>query len=308
MEKLIVPKERPRVEPRLPEQVNPDMQVAYEKARIRWGIPDNLIRTMGCHPQLTLTEIDYINGIAFDTGEFKTIPDPRDPSKTVLFPASGFVDRVTKELCISFVSLINRSRYSVTHHTMIGYMTLSGLVEGKNPTQKTKRAEAMLLHLVDGQGNANFENQQYEGQPLYTPLQTACLRFAHQLARDERSISDQQVDELKGFFGKFAIEFIQQGPLSKQFDQNPPKEYVALFVDAMVVELSWCIVHFAGLLNKWFTFMRMRDEEFAIDETGETFIDAYNKTLPDSIKKRNNQILGEDGWGTLKNQPARKTA
>lgn len=302
MTDLVIPKDDARVTPRLPEQVNPDMQVEYEKARIRWGIPDNLIRTMGCHPQLTLTEIDYINSVAFDTGSFVTIPDPSQPNKQVLFPASGFVDRITKELCISLVSLLNRSRYSITHHTMIGFSTLSSLVEGKDSTAKAKRAEQMLLCLVNEQCDPTFENQTFEDKPLYTPLQTASLQLAFKLNYDERSVTDEEIEMLRELYTEYATDFIQTSPLGKQFEGNQidPK-YVALFVDAMLVEISWCICHFSGLLNKWFTFMKMTDETYPVIPTGENFIECYNKTVPESIKKRNNALLGPDGWGNQAN-------
>ncbi|MEU7482281.1 hypothetical protein AB0A63_40380 [Lentzea sp. NPDC042327] len=76
---------------------------------------------------------------------------------TVRYPTSGFLDRVTKELVINVVSLLNRSRYSMTHHTVIGYNTLSELLPHPDPDTRAEQAEAMLLHLVDDHGNPTFD-------------------------------------------------------------------------------------------------------------------------------------------------------
>ena len=65
----------------------------------------------------------------------------------------------------------------------------------------------------------------------------------------------------------------------------------------MLVELSWCICHFNGLLNNWFTVLRVMDETDAVRDEID-FVTVYNTVLPDSIKARNNSLLGSDGWGS----------
>jgi hypothetical protein len=64
----------------------------------------------------------------------------------------------------------------------------------------------------------------------------------------------------------------------------------------MMVELTWCAVHFSGLLNRWFTLLKIRDEEFDVGN-GHTFVENYNAVVPESIKLRNNSLLGPTGWG-----------
>jgi hypothetical protein len=108
---LVVPKGGPRLRPRDPSEVNPYVKAELDKATDTWGMPNHLARTMACHPMLALTEIDYANSFIFKEDEFVQVPKSGKPADgNVLFPSAGFVDRVTKELVVNFVSLINRSR------------------------------------------------------------------------------------------------------------------------------------------------------------------------------------------------------
>ncbi|KOV88525.1 hypothetical protein, partial [Nocardia sp. NRRL S-836] len=97
---------------------------------------------------------------------------------------------VTKELVINVVSLLNRSRYSMTHHTVIGYNTLSELLSHPDPGTRAEQAEAMLLHLVDEHGNPTFDRP---GAPPYNDLHLACLRLAAATQADPHAITDDQV-------------------------------------------------------------------------------------------------------------------
>jgi len=300
MSDLKIPIDGPRIAPRLPEQVNADIRAEYDKATQTWGIPNNLVRTMACHPRLALTEVSYANAFIFDDGAYITLPKPgsHESGETVLFPSAGFIDRVTKELALSVVSLLNRSRYSITHHSVISSLTLMELVDGESPEDRTKRTEAMLLHLVDGSGKVDFEDQLYEGQPLYTDYQLSVMRLAVRMNRDVHSVSDQQFAELKSLMRLEANRQIANGILAAQFaSTGADAAYLDLYVDAMMVELTWCICHFSGLLNRWFVVLKMRDEEFAVGADGSSFVDNYNAVVPKAVRERNNQLLGSDGWG-----------
>src|SRR6185503_19935975 len=100
-----MPKTGPRVAPLPPSAVSPYVVAEYDKSVRTWGIPNNLIKTMACLPQLALTEVDYANSFIFDEGTLIHWPRPgaSERSETVLFPSAGFVDRVTKELLINLV-------------------------------------------------------------------------------------------------------------------------------------------------------------------------------------------------------------
>lgn len=248
-------------------------------------IPNNLIRTMACLPQLGLTEVDYANSFIFDESTYGSWPDPAGSEQSVMFPMAGFVDRVTKELVINLVSLLNRSRYSITHHTVIGFSTLS---QAEGPP----KAEQMLLKLVNSDGEATFEHR----GDLYSNFQIETLKFALKVRERAHSVSDDDFVRLKELCELEATSMLEnKAELATQELASTP-EYKQAFVNGMLVELTWCIVHFSGLLNTWFTLIKVMDET---DEQrdGINFVGVYNDVVPESIKVRNNALLGADGWG-----------
>jgi alkylhydroperoxidase family enzyme len=100
------------------------------------------------------TEVEYGNTFIFDAPAFRG--DVQE---------SGFNTRFLRELVISKTSLINRSRYSITHHSFIG-MTLF--------TDAGRREEGhrKLLHL-----------HEHEKHPdVYTALERVVLDYTAKLA------------------------------------------------------------------------------------------------------------------------------
>lgn len=287
MPDLIMPSDGPRVPALDRKQVNPYVRSEYDKSINTWGIPNNLIRTMSCLPQLGLTEVDYANSFIFDAECYISWPNPTDPGKTVVFPLAGFVDRTTKELLIGLVSLLNRSRYSITHHTVIGWNTISG-------THGPATAEQMLLNLVDSEGNTDFEFR----TDLYSDYQIAAMKIALKLRGDAHDVSDAEFNELRDLCRTVATEQIARSPVLSSEPASKEDAYIDAYVNGMLVELTWCIVHFAGLLNKWFTVLKIVDE-IDPDRDGVDFVAVYNEVVPDSIKARNNALLEPDGWGSV---------
>lgn len=289
----------PRVPPLSPQQVDEYVLSEYDKSMRTWGIPNNLIRTMSWLPRLGLTEVDYVNSFLFDLGFQGLWPRPggSDAKDKVLFPQAGFVNRVTKELVVGLVSLMNRSRYSITHHTVIGFTTLSNDLPDPTPEKRAQRAEAMLLQLVDGDGKPGFEGKTFEpdGQPLYSRHDLACLRLAVKLRGDAHDVTEAEIEELRALFRIEAEKMISSDPLKAAAEGNR-EAYIEALVNGMLVELTWCIVHFAGLLNKWFIVLKVMDETDA-ERDGVNFVGFYNQVVPESIKIRNNQLLEPDGWG-----------
>lgn len=288
------PNTGPRVVPLHMPQVSPYVRAEYDKSLHTWGIHNNLIRTMAWLPQLALTEIAYANSFIFDEGSYIHWPRPGDPTKTVLWPAAGFVDRVTKELVINLVSLLNRSRYSITHHSFIGFMTISGSL-GSNASA-AKIAEMMLLNLANEKAEPTFEGQKVDGKDLYDDFQLGSLRLALKMQRDPHVVSDSDFNSLKSVYRKKAEHDIKTSILNSQLDGTNDEAFHQAYVNAMLVEMTWCIAHFSGLLNSWFTILKVADEDdqeiYGID-----FFENYNQTVPASIKERNNKILGSSGWG-----------
>lgn len=283
MSDLILPNDGPRVEPLAPGQVNSGVLAEYEKTVRTWGIPNNLIRTMAAMPQLALTEVDYANAFIFDTDTYTDWPKPGSASESVKFPTADFVDRVTKELVINLVSLLNRSRYSITHHSFIGFMTIKGATEDEG------KARDMLLHLANGSGEPTYKDAP---SGLYSEYQLAALDLAEKIqSTTGHSVSDEQVKSLR--------DLMRGEARKKSSDNKLPEddEYIEALVDGMYVELTWCICHFGGLLNKWFTILKVKDEEYPV-AGGNSFVANYNALVPEEVRIRNNQILGADGWGS----------
>lgn len=92
MSDLVLPSDGARVPPLPPEAVNSAVRSEYDKTVNTWGIPNNLIRALGWHPGLALTEVDYANSFIFDDGSYTHWPRPggTGPADTVLYPVSGF--------------------------------------------------------------------------------------------------------------------------------------------------------------------------------------------------------------------------
>lgn len=296
-DELVLPTTGTRVPPLPRERMHADVEAAYDLSIETWGLPSNLFRTMAYHPALAITEVPYANSIIFDTGTHIDIPNPDTGlGGTVRYPTSGFLDRVTKELVINVVSLLNRSRYSMTHHTVIGYNTLSQLLPHPDPDTRARHAEDMLLHLVDDQGNPTFD---MPDAPAYTPLHLACLRLATATRTDPHAITDDQVRDTH----RVLLEHAPAAITAHGLDQHPGTDtpaYHHTYATAMLVELTWLTSHFSGLLNVWFTTLHTYDEAgHPTDDTD--FITTYNTVVPASIRRRNNALLGPTGWGTTPN-------
>ncbi|GAA0400165.1 hypothetical protein [Streptomyces luteireticuli] len=281
-----------RVPPMPMDHADPYVVTEFDKSARTWGIPNNLFRTMAWQNGLARTEVDYANSFIFDPPRYGNVPRP---SGDVLFPQTGLVDRVAKELVINLVSLLNRSRYSVTHHTFIGFTTLCQDLPYGDPAERARRAEEMLFHLVDCTGKPDFENQAYDSGPLYTEPQLLCLRLAEAIQRDPHSVTDEQFAALRAAFRDRAEETVAKGPLGGQ-PGTGTDGYLDAYVNAMLVELTWCIAHFSGLLNTWFTVLKVMDETDP-QQDGTDFVATYNQRVPERIKVRNNNLLGATGWG-----------
>ena len=99
-----------RIRPLQRDEIDPYTEAGMMEGELTWGrFPINLCKVMAYTPRLLQTEVEYCNTFIFDPETFRG--DVQE---------AGFNDRFIKELVISKTSLINRSRYSVTHHAFIG--------------------------------------------------------------------------------------------------------------------------------------------------------------------------------------------
>ena len=231
-----------------------------------WGrFPNNLIKVMGHHPQLTATEVKYANSFIFDIDVFQNGTQ-----------RAGFLDRPFKELLISRTSLYNRCRYSVTHHSFIGMTVFR---------ERNREAEGhrKLLHL--------HEHEKY--REVYTGRENVALDYAVKVARDPHEVSDDEFDELKWVLGQYnrgrapAAEMTDFDHTFIEKWKNYRDEQHKRLVDAQLVELTWLVAHFC-LLNRWFTVLQVPAETVG-DEAN--FLETYEREIPEDIRQRNDTLL-----------------
>ncbi|UCE62180.1 MAG: hypothetical protein JSU63_10810 [Phycisphaerales bacterium] len=215
------------------------------------GFRTNLLKVMAYAPRLIQTEVEYCNTFIFDPPTFRG--DVQE---------AGFNDRFIKELVISRTSLLNRSRYSITHHGLIG-MLLYGEA-GRGDEAHTK-----YLHLHEHQ----------EWPHVYTDRERVVLDYTVKVAKDAHLVTDEEFAELRRVLRKHNLQDARLKALS---DEEMDRQ-----VSSQIVELTWLIGHFC-LLNRWFTVLQV-PEEGPDDE--DNFGPLYEQFVPEDIRKRNEDIL-----------------
>jgi alkylhydroperoxidase family enzyme len=241
-----------RIRPLQIDEVDDYTASAYKQAELTWGhFPNNLAKVMGYCPRLIQTEIEYCNTFIFDPETF--MGDHQ---------VAGFNDRFIKELVISRTSLINRSRYSITHHSFIGMKLFTDAGRGEDGHEK-------YLHL-----------HEHELHPdVYTERERAVLDYTAKVTKDAHLVTDEEFNHLRRVLG----EHNQQNPRLAQLSADE----MSLYVDRQIVELTWLIGHFC-LLNRWFTVLQVPDEG---PEDELNFLAAYEAIVPEDIRNRNETIL-----------------
>ena len=209
---------------------------------------------MAYTPRLLQTEVEYCNTFIFDPPTFRGE-----------IQEAGFNDRFIKELVISRTSLINRSRYSMTHHSFIGVKLYTDAGRADEGHQK-------FLHLHEHESHHD----------VYTERERAVLNYAVLVTKDAHLVTDEGFQELRRVLRKHN----SKDPLLKSL----PKSRMDRHVDAQIVELTWLIGHFC-LLNRWFTVLQVPDEG-PHDE--DNFAAAYEQVVPADIRRRNEVILRGD--------------
>jgi alkylhydroperoxidase family enzyme len=241
-----------RLRPLQRTELDPYTHAGMVMGELTWGgFRNNLCRVMAYCPRLMQTEVEYCNTFIFDPPTF------RGPVQE-----AGFNSRFLKELVISRTSLINRSRYSVTHHSIIGF----ALYESAG---RREEGHDKLLHLHEHDNHAN----------VYTDLERLVLDYTVKVTRDAHTVTDQEFEHLRA---ALTADSRTDARLSHLLPDQ-----LARHVDARIVELTWLIGHFC-LLNRWFTVLQVPDET-AQDE--DNFLQAYKSTVPEDIRQRNETVL-----------------
>jgi alkylhydroperoxidase family enzyme len=241
-----------RIRPLQIDEVDDYTAAAYKQAEYTWGhFPNNLAKVMGYCPRLIQTEVEYCNSFIFD-------PETYIGDRQI----AGFNDRFIKEMVITRTSLVNRSRYSVTHHSFIGMKLFSD-------AGRRDEAHAKYLHL-----------HEHDKHPdVYTERERVILDYTVKVTTDAHLVTDDEFQKLRQVLTEHNKKDQKLGRLSE--DQMKRR------VDTQIVELTWLIGHFC-LLNRWFTVLQVPDES-PQDEAN--FQAAYESIVPADIRDRNERLL-----------------
>jgi alkylhydroperoxidase family enzyme len=121
-------------------------------------------------PAVFETQLGYSTALIFDEPSFRNGGQ-----------MSGFVDRVTRELVISHIAQRRRSRYSMTHHALLGALT------ARQHGLDDAAIAAKWSHLLDYRDQAK----------TYTAVERAALRFAEAFATDPKTYTDDDYRDLR---------------------------------------------------------------------------------------------------------------
>lgn len=241
-----------RIRPLQRDEIDPYTEAGMVAGEITWGrFRNNLCKVMAYTPWLLQTEVEYCNTFIFDPVTLRG--DVQE---------AGFNDRFIKELVISRTSLLNRSRYSVTHHSAIGIVLYRNAGREEEAHQKY-----LYLH-------------EFEKHPeTYTERERIILQYTTQVTKDAHLVTDAEFQNLR--------RVLRQHNLNDSRLRDFSPEQMNRHVDSQIVELTWLIGHFC-LLNRWFTVLQVPDEG-PMDE--DNFIAFYEQNVPEDIRRRNEKIL-----------------
>jgi alkylhydroperoxidase family enzyme len=244
-----------RIRPLQRDELDPYTRAGMMTGELTWGgAPNNLCKVMAYLPRMLQTEVEYCNTFIFDPPTFRGEVQE-----------AGFNDRFIKELAITKTSLVNRARYSITHHSTIGMNLFKEAGRGEEGHKK-------YLHL-----------HEHEKHPdLYTKREMAVLTYAEKVAKDAHSVSDEEFQQLRAVLR----EHNAADPTAKKLTGDAADRYV----DAQIVELTWLIGHFC-LLNRWFSVLQVPDEG---PQDENNFGAGYEQVVPKDVRDRNDKVLAGD--------------
>jgi len=257
------------------------------------AFPNNLGKYFLHLPAVFEEQLDFSTTLIFDEPSFRNGEQ-----------MSGFVDRVTRELVISFIAQRRRSWYSMTHHAVLG--TLTALKHGVSKEQTADKWSRLLDYRDHGD--------------TYTRVERAALRFAEAFATNPKAYSDVDYGELRealtednlrrygnearwmatlrasrsahsrvlGLGGSEADASAAAAKAAAAVDNAMPAKEIARKVDSQVVELAFLCLQFVALTDM-FTALNVPDEE--------GLAAVMSKVLDEKVITRINELnrLGGEG-------------
>lgn len=246
-----------RIRPLQRDELDPYTEAGMIAGELTWGrFRNNLGRVMAYCPGLMQTEVAYCNKFIFDPPTFRG--DIQE---------AGFNNRFLRELVISRTSLINRSRYSITHHAFIGMKLFSD-------AGRRDEGHRKYLHLHEHEKHAD----------VYTEVERVVLDYTAKVTSDAHGVTDEEFRHLRKVLLEDSLADSRNGDRLAR----SPAPKLDRYVDSRIVELTWLCGHFC-LLNRWFTVLQVPDEG---PQDEDNFLAAYEAVVPEDIRRRNEQILG----------------
>ncbi|MBT8368228.1 MAG: hypothetical protein KJP23_26335, partial [Deltaproteobacteria bacterium] len=127
------------------------------------GFENNLGKFFLHIPAVFEEQLDFSTTLIFD-----------EPSFRNGVQMSGFTDRVTRELVISYIAQHRRAWYSMTHHALLGAIT------ARKHGLKDDAIAAKWSHLLEYQSHTQ----------VYTRVERAALRFAEAFSSNPKSYTE----------------------------------------------------------------------------------------------------------------------
>lgn len=242
-----------RIRPLQIRDVDAKTAAAIKTGELTRGLPNNLVKVMAYCPRFVQLEVEYANSFMFDPVTF--VGDRQ---------TAGFNDRFLKELVISRASLLNRSHYAVTHHSLAAIALFNDAGRGEEGHQK-------ILYL-----------DEHENHPqVYSERERVVLDYTVKVSQDAHTVSDQDFADLR--------KVLEAHNRTHTRFNDHDSGAMARHIDSQIVELTWLIGH-TCLLNRWFTVLQVPDEG-PLDESD--FVTLYEQVVPADIRERNARILGD---------------
>lgn len=259
--------------------------------------PNHLARFFLQIPGIFEQQLNFSTTLIFDLPSFRNG-----------IQVSGFLNRITRELVISLIAQRRHCWYSMTHHSVLGFLTAR---------QQGASESDFAAKLVNVLNHANRPD-------LYTPVEREVLQFADAFATNPKLYSDAQYMNLRKALkednlSRFADEgqwmeklnaartarasaLMSGGSLEEaletakkaasQFKDGMSKELNERKTDAQIVELAFLCLQFVALSGV-FTALNIPDESFLSG--------VMQAILPDSVIRRINELneLGKENLPSL---------
>lgn len=261
------------------------------------AFPNNLARYFLQIPAIFEQQLNYSATLIFDEPSFRN-------GRQV----SGFVDRVARELVISFIGQRRRAWYTMTHHAVLGCLTAKkhGLtdaeIEAKWSRVTEHRSFPETFSLVEREV-LKFADAFATNPKAYSDSDYQSLRMA--LASDNQAryaAENGWMDRMNSARTAHAMALLSGGsfpaepatvasvkpsePCGLTKEQNERK------VDAQIVELAFICLQFVALTDV-FSALNIPDEAFLSD--------VMQSLLPSEVIEKINELnrLGPSGMGSL---------